>query len=232
MGYVYSFRHGHEDEFKFGRTSNLERRRKSLQTGCPKPLTVFDFIETEDAKEGEKFVLDRLAHRRLTGEFCAVTAEEATEAMTACRVYLERELPRLREQAQQITELSAIESGEEMLPSSQEVLGMYRQLLRLRAEKRLRTIELGRIEAEEGRLEATIKLAIGSAKGIEGVATWETGNSRRAFNANVLKTTNPELYEMYSTAFDRARFRIERPEEYASCQQTKRVRQFRLVEDS
>src|SRR5215472_15482524 len=88
MGYVYAFRHGHEDQFKFGRTTNLERRRKSLQTGCPKPLTLFGFIETEDAKEGEEFILHRLAHKRLTGEFCAVTAEEAGEAITACRAYL------------------------------------------------------------------------------------------------------------------------------------------------
>ena len=68
MGYVYAFRHGHEDEFKFGQTSNLEQRLKSLQTGCPKPLTLFDCIETDDYKDGEKFILRRLAHKRLTGE--------------------------------------------------------------------------------------------------------------------------------------------------------------------
>jgi hypothetical protein len=231
MGYVYAFRHGHEDEFKFGRTTNLERRRKSLQTGCPKPLTLFGFIETEDAKEGEEFILRRLAHKRLTGEFCAVTAEEAAEAITACRAYLEHELPHQREEDQKIAELSAIESGQEMLPSSEEILEKYRQLVRLHAEKKLRKIEIERIETEENRLEAALKLLIGSAKGIEGVATWETGDSRRAFNADALRAVNPQLYEMYLTAFDRARFRIERPEEYASCQQTKRVRKFRLVED-
>ena len=77
-----------------------------------------------------------------------------------------------------------------------------------------------------------IKLAIGHAKGIEGVATWETGNSRRAFNAEALKAVDPELYEIYLTKFDQARFRMERPDEYTSYQETNRVRHFQLMEDS
>ena len=102
MGYVYAFRHGREDEFKFGQTTNLEQRRKTLQTGCPKPLTLFDCIETDDYKHGEKFILRRLAHKRLTGEFCAVTAHEATAAMEACRAYLENELPRWTEEDRKV----------------------------------------------------------------------------------------------------------------------------------
>jgi hypothetical protein len=193
MGYVYVFRHGREDEFKFGQTTNLEQRRKTLQTGCPKPLTLFDCIETDDYKYGEKFILRRLAHKRLTGEFCAVTADEATEAMEACRAYLENELPRWREEDRKVDELSTIESGPEILPSSEDILEKYQQLLRLRAEKNLRKIEIDRLEAEEARLETAIKLAVGSARGIEGVATWETGDSRRAFSSEALKAVNPEL---------------------------------------
>jgi hypothetical protein len=232
MGYVYAFRHGHEDEFKFGQTTNLEQRRKTLQTGCPKPLALFDYIETDDYKDGEKFILRRLAHKRLTGEFCAVTADEAREAMEACRTYLKNELPRWREEDHEVDELSTIESGPEMLPTSEDVLEKYRQLLRLRAEKNLRKIEIDRLEVEEVRLETAIKLAIGPAKGIEGVATWETGDSRRTFNSDTLKAVNPRLYEMYLTKFDRTRFRLERPDEYASCQHTTRIRHFRLVEGS
>lgn len=232
MGYVYAFRHGHEDEFKFGQTTNLEQRRKTLQTGCPKPLALFDYLETDDYKDGEKFILRRLAHKRLTGEFFAVTADEAREAMEACRAYLENELPRWREEDHEVDELSTIESGPEMLPTSEDVLEKYRQLLRLRAEKNLRKIEIDRLEVEELRLETAIKLAIGPAKGIEGVATWETGDSRRTFNSETLKAVNPELYEMYLTKFDQTRFRTERPDEYASYQHITRIRHFRLVEGS
>jgi hypothetical protein len=231
MGYVYAFRHGREDEFKFGQTIHLEKRRKTLQTGCPKLLTLFDCIESDDHKEGEKFVLLRLAHKRLTGEFCAVTAAEAAEAMEACRAYLENELPRLRQEDREVTDLSAIESGPEMLPFSDDLSDTYQKLLRLGAEKNLRKIEIRRLEAEEARLETAIKLAIGSAKGIEGVATWETGDSRRVFNHEALKAVDPELYEMYLSKFDQTRFRLERPDEYSSFQQTKRVRNFRLIED-
>jgi len=232
VGYVYAFRHGREDEFKFGRTTNLDKRRKTLQTGCPRALTLFDCIETDDYREGEAFILRRLAHKRLIGEFCAVTADEASEAMQACRAYLENELPRWREDDHEVAELSTTESDPEMLPSSEDVLEKYGQLLRLRAAKKLKQIEIDRLEIEEARLETAIKLAIGHAKGIDGVATWETGNSRRAFNGEALKAVNPELYEMYLTAFDQARFRMERPDEYASYQETKRIRHFRLVDSS
>jgi hypothetical protein len=232
MGYVYAFRHGREDEFKFGQTANLERRRRTLQTGCPKQLTVFDFIETEDAKDGERFILRRLASKRLIGEFCGVTVDQAAEAMNACRIFLEHELPRYREEDGKIADLSAVESGLEMLPSSEDVLEKYRQLLHLRAEKRLRQIEIDRMAADEKRLETVIKLAIGTAKGIEGVATWETGESRRAFNAEALKEAHRDLYDSYLTKFDQTRFRMERPNEYAAYQETKRVRKFHLIEDS
>jgi hypothetical protein len=97
-------------------------------------------------------------------------------------------------------------------------------------QKNLRKIEIQRLEAEEARLEAAIKLAIGSAKGMEGVAIWETGDSRRVFNNEALRAVDPELYEIYLTKFDQTRFRMERPDEYASFQQTKRVRNFRLIE--
>jgi Meiotically up-regulated gene 113 len=231
MGYVYAFRHGQEDEFKFGLTNNLEQRRRSLQTGCPKPLTLFGYIETENAKEGEKFILGQLAHKRLTGEFRAVTAEEAHEAIVACQDYLEHELPRRREEDRKIAELTAIESDQEMLASSEEVLEKHKRLLQLRVEKRCKQIEIDRIEAEESRLETALKLAIGASKGIEGIATWETGDSSRVFNADAVKAADPELYEMYLTRFDQARFRLEHPKEYISCQQTTRVRKFKLIED-
>jgi hypothetical protein len=230
MGYVYAFRRGHEDEFKFGRTANLDQRRKSLQTANSKSLTLFEFIETEDDKEGERFILRQLADKRLGGEFFAVSADEAREAMQACRIYLERQLPVWRAEEGKVAELSGIESGPDMLPSTEDVLEKYQQLLQLRAKKKLVEIELSRIANQEARLEIAIKLAIGSAKGIEGVATWETGDSRRRFDSDILKAADPELYEMYLTKFDQTRFREERPDKYASYQLTHRVREFCLIE--
>jgi Meiotically up-regulated gene 113 len=230
MSYVYAFRRGNEDEFKFGRTANLDQRRKSLQTGSSKPLILFDSIETEDDKEGERFILRHLAHKRLVGEFCAVTVDEAREAMQVCRVYLERQLPIWRAEEGKVAELNGIESSPEMLHSTEDLSEKYQQLLQLRAKKRLMEIDLERMGDQEARLEIAIKLAIGSAKGIDGVATWETGDSRRKFDSDILKSADPELYEMYLTEFDQRRFREERSDVYASYQRTHRVRQFRLIE--
>jgi Meiotically up-regulated gene 113 len=231
VGYVYAFRHGRNDEFKFGRTTNLERRRKTLQTGCPKPLTVFDFIETDEGPAGEKFLLRRLASKQLIGEIFAVTANEASDAMQACQQFLENELPRLKEEKDRIAELSMVESGPEMLPASQDVLEKYKRLIELRADQKAKRIEIGAIEAEVERLEMAIKLAIGTAAGIDGVATWETGASRRSFNAEALKAANPEEYELYLTKFDQTRFKLEQPDEYASYQETARVHKFLLIDD-
>ena len=230
LSYAYAFRRGNEDEFKFGRTVNLDQRRKSLQTGSSKPLSLFEFIETEDDKDGERFILRHLAHKRLVGEFCGVSVDEARKAMQLCRVYLERQLPIWRAEEGKIAELNGIESGPEMLPSTEDLSEKHQQLLQLRAKKRLMEIELDRMRDQEARLETAIKLAIGRAKGIDGVATWETGDSRRKFDSDILKSADPELYEMYLTKFDQTRFREERLDVYASYQQTHRVRQFRLIE--
>jgi hypothetical protein len=121
-------------------------------------------------------------------------------------------------------------AGERVPQIMEDLSEKYQQLLQLRAKKRLMEIEVDRMGDQEARLETAIKLAIGSAKGIDGVATWETGDSRRKFDSDVLKSADPELYEAYVTKFDQARFREERPDVYASCQRTHRVRQFRLIE--
>jgi Meiotically up-regulated gene 113 len=214
-------RHGCENVFKFGKTTNFEQRPKGLQTGNPEQLTYFDFIKTDDYRQGETFIHRLLDSRRVNGEFFSVTPDEAREAMQACRDFLEHELPR-RKKAE---ELSTVESGPEMRPHSEDAWAMSRELLRLCQQK-------DRIQIEITRLETAIQLAIGTARGIEGVATWETEDSRRTFNPEALKAANPELYDLYLTAFDRARFEMEHRAEYQSYLEAKRVRRFRLMHDS
>jgi hypothetical protein len=200
MGFVYAFRYGSEDVFKFGKATNVEQRRKELQTGCPQPLSTFDSIETGDHWDGESFIHRRLAGKRRSGEYFAVTEDEASAAMKACRFFLDDELPRLKEQRAKVDELSALENGPEMLPASEDVVSKYRELIRLQAE-------MQRIGAEQERLVLEIKLAIGASKGIDGVATWETCNHSH---------------------FDQTRFKAEHPDEHASYMETTRSRRFIL----
>jgi len=78
------------------------------------------------------------------------------------------------------------------------------------------------------------QLAIGAAKGIDGVATWLTRDGRRRFDPEWLKTDDPELYEAYTSyvpKFESARFKADDPEKYAAHQAVNRVRSFHLMVD-
>lgn len=233
MGYVYVFRYGDDDHFKIGRTANVNKRLKQLQTGSPRPLTVFELIETTDAKEGEEFLHRRLAHKCLIGENFALAPEEVREAVGEARTFLE-ELPLRREQQSRVEQLTSIESSEEIFPPTDELLEQGRRLLQIRAEKARHMAEFEDLALEEERLEIAIKLAIGAAKGIDGVATWQTVDGRRRFRPEWLKADNPELYEAYISyipKFESAKFKAEYPENYAAHQEVRRVRDFNLTGD-
>jgi hypothetical protein len=233
VGYVYFFRHGDDDQFKIGQTANVERRLKQLQTGSPKPLTVFDVIETADAKDVEAFLHRRLAHKCLIGENFALTPAEIRAAMGQARRFLD-ELPQRREVQERLEPFSSIESSDEMLPPTAELMEHRRRLLQIRAEKARRMADIADLTLEEERLEAAIKLAIGAAKGIDGVATWETRDGRRRFDPEWLKADDPELYAAYVSyvpKFESARFKAEDPEKYAAHQVVPRVRSFHLTTD-
>jgi hypothetical protein len=233
VGYVYVFRHGDDDQFKIGRTANVAKRLKQLQTGNPKSLTVFDVIETADAKDGEAFLHRRLAHKCLIGENFALTSDEMREAMGQARRFLE-ELPERREVQERLDELSSVESSDEMLSPTAKLVQQRSRLLQIRAEKVRRMAEIADLALEEEGLEAAIKLAIGAAKGIDGVATWQTRDGRRRFDPEWLKTDDPELYEVYTSyvpKFESARFKADDPEKYAAHQVVNRVRSFHLMVD-
>ena len=131
-------------------------------------------------------------------------------------------------------QLSLVESSEQMLPATDELLEERRRLLQIRAEKARRMAEVADLELEERRLETAIKLTIGTAKGIDGVATWQTGDGRRRFNPELLKCNDPERYEAYLEyvpKFESARFKADDPKTYATYQEVHRIRSFHLVED-
>jgi hypothetical protein len=233
VGYVYVFRHGGDDQFKIGRTANVDKRLKQLQTGSPKSLTVFDVIETADAKDGEAFLHRRLAHKCLIGENFALTPDEMREAMSQARRFLE-ELPQRREVQERVDQLSSAESSDDMLSPTAELVEQRRLLLQIRAEKARRMADVADLAFEEERLEAAIKLAIGAAKGIDGVATWQTRDGRRRFDPEWLKADDPELYAVYTSyvpKFESARFKADDPEKYAAHQVVNRVRSFNLMSD-
>jgi hypothetical protein len=190
-------------------------------------------IETANAKDGEAFLHRRLAHKCLIGENFALTPDEMREAMGQARRFLE-ELPQQREVQERVEQLSSVESSDEMLPPTAELLQQRRRLVQIRAEKARRMADIADLALEEERLEATIKLAIGAAKGMDGVATWQTRDGRRRFDPEWLKADDPELHTAYTSyvpKFETARFKADDPEKYAAHQVVNRVRSFHLTMD-
>lgn len=67
---------------KVGITNDPHRRRGTLQTTCPEPLSMpyLAFMPTREmALRAETAIHKRLAHRRVSGEWFRVDIEEATE---------------------------------------------------------------------------------------------------------------------------------------------------------
>src|SRR5258708_22261495 len=136
-----------------------------------------------------------------------------------------------REEQSRLEQLSSFESNEEMLLPTDELLDQRRRLLQIRAEKARHMAQVADLALEEERLETAVKLAIGAAKGIDGVATWQTIDGRRRFSPEWLKADNQELYEAYLSyvpKFESAKFKADDPENYDAHQEVRRIRAFNL----
>lgn len=65
---VYVFRAGDTNRYKIGRATNVEARKKQLQTGCPDLLELVGIIEG-DAVRIESEFHKRFAEQRISGEW-------------------------------------------------------------------------------------------------------------------------------------------------------------------
>lgn len=238
MAYIYAFQLGNDNLFKIGKTTNsLELRRNQLQTGCPSTLTLFHYVETEDgtdALEGEHFIKQRYAARlvRPRSEIFRFTPQEALDAMAAAQKFMEKELPQQRDAEAQVAELAGLTPTAEMRPATEDVKNTYQRLRELTLDKVRLENQVKDVCAEILRLEAALKIAIGSASGIEGIATWGLGKSRGKFNPELVKAADPELFEQYVTPqFDTARFRTERRKDYSTYMETTLVRTFQIIDE-
>ncbi|WP_280507132.1 GIY-YIG nuclease family protein [Nocardia flavorosea] len=232
MGYVYGFRLGEQDLFKIGQTASTpQKRRPSLQTGCPYPLTLFDAIESDDYKAGEKFVKDNWpTHRSDLGgkEIFRFTTDEAYEVFRRLRTYLEQELPRQR----RAEELNDIEPTPETLPADDALLQLRRKWTELTTEEQRLQAAITGVTSEKALVETELKLAIGTHTGIEGVATWARTKETRRINPELVKADDPELYERFcDLRFNATRFRSQNTaDDYGKYQEVHRSRELKIIE--
>jgi hypothetical protein len=203
MACVYIFRHGMENKFKIGRTKkSAEIRLKELQTGNP-DLTSFDVIETEYDTEVEKYIHRRLATKKIingssSDEFYAVSAAELQPIIAEAYEYNRECLPTIA----QAGDFGAEEPDGSIKEPGNAALAMHRELLEIEEER-------ARLDSRVAFLEAEIKITMGTASELRGIATWQTVKSNR-FNSVVFKVEHPDMYEKYlSTSISRV-FKLEK----------------------
>jgi hypothetical protein len=189
MAKVYFFRSAEEDRFKIGLTrGDVEKRRKSLSTGNPNPLVEFARVETENASATETFAHRWIESRKCVGdarEFYALTESEAEAHVQRTTDFAKRDLPRRQSVAQLAKEES---DGRQLAPGERE-WDLYHQLLRVREEQY-------RLSIVEQRIEDDLKLAMGTAAEITGIATWRT-ESRMTFVTKEFRVKHDDLYREF-----------------------------------
>jgi predicted GIY-YIG superfamily endonuclease len=185
MAYVYIYRSGDSNVFKIGKAIDLEKRLKTHATGNPEPLTRFDVIETEHASKCETYMHHRLRskqYRRGEGtEWFEVDPEELASIIEDARNYAEEVLPKI-EAAERLADE---ECDDRILQPSDGALETYRALIKVREDH-------DSLGFDRDRLEAELKLIIGTASGIERVASWKSVFGHR-LDSDALKAEHPDL---------------------------------------
>lgn len=81
-GYIYVVRSGLSNLYKIGRTTNFQKRLKTLQTSCAVQLTVVKTFFSLDAVSLEKAAHDKFAHSRQKGEWFELNSEQLTQLLS------------------------------------------------------------------------------------------------------------------------------------------------------
>ncbi|WP_067665957.1 GIY-YIG nuclease family protein [Nocardia miyunensis] len=236
VGYIYAFRLGALEKFKIGQTTMTpEKRRSSLQTSCDQPLKLFDAIETDEHKALELHIKDVWGHRRSTEggtEIYHLTETEAAQLFSDCRTWVTEDLPKQR----RTEELEAIEPDPTELPSDEQTRELRSQWIKLHDEEIRAKQEFDRAVAARARVETELKLTIGTAAGIEGVATWETDVKSRRISPDLVQAREPELFELSlvptlnAKKFEALLKGLGREGEYESFQEIRYTRKFKIAE--
>jgi hypothetical protein len=145
-------------------------------------------IETEHDALCETYLHRRLRSHRLSDgdarEFFAVAADELRDGIEDVREFLAEFVPK----QQEAERLGKQPSDDRLLQPGDREWEMWRRLVAAREVEAV-------AKFDRARLETDLKLAIGTAAGIEGVATWRTETQQ--FDEAGFRRVEPELYETY-----------------------------------
>ena len=191
MAFVYAFRSGASNRFKIGHTGQeLEARRRELLTGSPDELTTFDFIETDidESRLGESFLHSRLGSKlRIEGgrEWFDLDPDETLGAFRDARDYLATYVPLQTE----VARLADAQSEDRQVIPGERDLELHRRLRDVREA-------LDTLQIEKEHIENQLKLTMGTAEVLVGVATWRSVESPR-LDQERLRADHPDLCAEY-----------------------------------
>jgi len=187
MGTVYVFRDGDSGLFKFGKSKDPQRRFEGGRTFNPR-LKQFDSIEVADAytSKCETYLHNSLRAKRYSGEFFAVTPEEARAAMRDASLYFAEFAP-LNDK---VEALAKEQSDGRMVAPSDNERDLYARYVDAREQE-------DKWAAKRELLENELKVVIGTAAGIEGLLTWESTEVRR-LDQKALREAEPDVYERWA----------------------------------
>lgn len=183
MAFVYIFQNANENYFKFG------RRKKELSTGNPKPLILFDKIETDYVSLVESY-LHRKFYKNLSDEgdaqgFYCVEPEELRKGLEEAKKFLAEYISSLKE-AEQYKEC---EPDGTIRQPDDELTEIYRELCRVKDD-------IAGLKFEKEMLENKIKSKIGNADGVEKIAYWKI-QIRNVLDKQALKEQHPDIYQQF-----------------------------------
>jgi hypothetical protein len=189
MAYVYVLRNGTENIFKIGRTKgDVDDRIRELSTGNPY-LKKFDVIETEREAKCERHLHRRLSTKRINSgpakEFFAITPDELKSIADEAKTYYRECLPVVLE----AEKIAAEDSDGSVKRPGNEAQSIYQELLELEEQR-------AKLDARGEYLESCLKLLIGKAELLEGIASWRT-QIRSLLDQKALKREEPEMFARY-----------------------------------
>jgi hypothetical protein len=190
MAHVYVLRSGAENIFKIGRTrGDVDARIQQLSTGNPYAFAKFEVIETEHDALCESYLHRRLSTKRINSgsaqEFFAITPAELSSILDEVRTYLDEWLPVVLE----AEKIAAEDSDGSVKTPGNEAQSIYQELLEVEEQR-------AKLNARHGYLESRLKVLVGKAAVLKGIASWRTQISTR-LDQSALKREEPETFGRY-----------------------------------
>ena len=199
---VYVLRQGTDNLFKIGRTSaGVETRIRQLATGNSNELSEFDRIDAPigDGPKVETYLLNALGPKRVREgggrDFFKATPEELQPHIDNARGLAQRNATRV-----EVARLAKLESDGRLLKPTGDDLAKRDKVAGLLAQEAI-------LKAQREMIIDEWKMCIGTADGIEGVATWRSQEVSR-LDLEAFRSEHEDLYQRYVTSSTQRPFKL------------------------